>query len=278
MVIISNSDFQQLLKTIEQLGRDSAWEKAGVVATFLAVAVALFFPLREFLTTFAKFAIKSGIPEFREGKQDQEQHPHVELSIKNRSREAIKVKELTIMLKLYSYHEFDVFIHLKPKSEIIIQPLSKEDITFLFIPPHEAYNQCAYAQQTLQTNKQVFSQYFKNITGFEKLKEVSVMIHTNLGPHREKLPKWSYLELFDQVGLFILSQDKEHTKIVNKYTKIKSAEDISTNVKKFISEMKMLYNKRFADYREKCKKDLEEEKQNKRNQKRRRRNLKHDLF
>ena len=277
-MILSNSDFQQLLKTIEQLGHDSAWDKAGVVATFLAVAVALFFPLREFLTTFAKFAIKSSIPEFRERKQDQEKCPHVELSIKNRSKEAIKIKELTIMFKLYSYHEFGVSIHLKPKSEIIIQPLSKEDITFLFVPSHEAYNQCAYAQQTLQTNKQVFSQYLKNVTGFEKLKEISVMIHTNLGPHREKLPKWSYMELFDQVGSFILSQDKEHMKIVNKYIKIKSAEDVSKNFKKFMSEMNMLYKKRFADYKEKCKKALEEEKLNRKNRKRRRRNLKHDLF
>lgn len=44
MVILSDTEFTVLL---EQLNRVSGWDKANVCATFAAVIVALFFPLRE---------------------------------------------------------------------------------------------------------------------------------------------------------------------------------------------------------------------------------------
>ena len=267
MVILSNTEFTVLL---EQLNRVSGWDIANVCATFAAVIVALFFPLREYIRTFARFSLKAKIPEIREANLDLEKRPHVSLSIRNLSRETLTIKDVALIFTLHDYRNFNLCFHLQQNCELKLLPLSEEEIDFLFIDPKDAYRGSNHIKRILQTNKQVFEHYLAEITGFEKVKTVSLRIRTNLGIYRKKLPKWSYMELFDQVGTLIVMQDKKHQHILDKYTKNKNTKQLQNSFKDYLEEMNKFYADKKSAYQEKCKKGREKDKAQRKFHKRRR--------
>lgn len=267
MVILSDTEFTVLL---EQLNRVSGWDIANVCATFAAVIVALFFPLREYIRTFARFSLKAKIPEIREANLDPEKRPHVSLSIRNLSRETLTIKDVALIFTLHDYRNFNLCFHLQQNCELKLLPLSEEEIDFLFIDPKEAYRGSNHIKRILQTNKQVFEHYLAEITGFEKVKTVSLRIRTNLGIYRKKLPKWSYMELFDQVGTLIVMQDKKHQHILDKYTKNKNTKQLQNSFKDYLEEMNKFYADKKSEYQEKCKKGREKDKAQRKFHKRRR--------
>lgn len=256
MLILSGTEFTKLL---EQLNRVSGWDIANVCATFAAVIVALFFPLREYIRTFARFSLKAKIPEIREANLDSEKRPHVSLSIRNLSRETLTIKDIALIFTLHDYRNFNLCFHLQQNCESKLLPLSEEELDFLFIDPKDAYKGFNHTKHILQTNKQILEHYLSDITGFEEVKKISLMVRTNLGTYRKKLPKCSYIELFDQVGTLIVMQDKKHQRILDKYTKNKNAKQFQNSFKNYLKDIDKFYADKKSVYQEKCQKGREKE-------------------
>lgn len=275
MVILSDTEFTTLL---EQLNSVSGWDIANVCATFAAVLVALFFPLREYIRMFARFSLKVKIPEIREANLDLEKRPHVSLSIRNLSRETLTIKDVALIFTLHDYRNFNLCFYLHQNCELKLLPLSEEEIDFLFIDSKDTYRGSKHTKNILQTNKQVFEHYLSDITGFEKVKTISLWIRTNLGIYRKKLPKWSYIELFDQVGTLIFMQDKKHQRILDKYTKNKNTKQLQNTFKDYMAEMTKFYEDKKSAYQEKCQKGRTKEKAQRKFNKRRRFFIRRDKY
>lgn len=265
-MVISQCEFSELLTKLDNISQVSGWEIANVIATFCAVMVALFFPLREYIRTFPKFALKIGVPEIREANLDGINKPHVGVSIKNLSKEVLYIKEAYLYFDLKDYHDFRIHLHLGINNEIKILPYSEEFIEFLIFHK-DAYNGYKPIKEFLSTEKQVAKQYLEGITGYEKIKNISLCIHTNLGRSRRKISKWGWEELAEQLFGIAVTLDKERQDILKKHTGKKLTGDIKENFREFLNKMKELDDKRYQEYKEKCKKGKQEEKERKKRRK-----------
>lgn len=261
-MVISQNEYIELLNRLDNIAQISGWEIANVIATFCAVLVALFFPLREYVRTFPKFALKTNVPEIREKNLDGIDKPHVGISIKNLSKEVLYLKEAYLYFDFKNYHKFRVHLHLGLDKEVKILPYSEEFIEFL-IWHKDAYNGYKPVKEFLSTNKQVAKQYLEDITGYEKIKDISIGIHTNLGRSYKKIPKWGWKELIEQLLDIAYSLDKERQDILDKYVRAKQVTDIKENFRKYLKEMKILDNKRYQEYKDKCIREKQEKKERK---------------
>ena len=262
---MTSEEYTILLEKLDAIAKTSGWEKANVIATFLAIAVALFFPLREYIRTFSKYALKIRIPELREKGTDKIDKPHVSLTIKNLSKDILYVKEAFLYFDFKDYHNFRISIHLGTKSECKILPFSEEDVDFLIFPK-DVYNTSNVTKHFLSTDIQLAKQYLSGLTGFEKVKGISLNIRTNLGRYYRKISRWAWEEVSEQLFDFAFKLDDERESIINKYTTGK-IDNIRTNFKEYMTEMTKLNEKRYQAYKEKCAKGKQKEKEDKKRRK-----------
>lgn len=266
-MIISQCEFAELLAKLDNASKISSWEKANVIATFCAVIVALFFPLREYIRTlFPKFALKVNVPEIREAKLDGIKKPHISVSIKNLSKEVLYLKDAYLYFKLKDYRVFLIHLHLGLENEVKILPYSEEFVEYL-IWHKNAYSGRNPINEFLSTNKQVAKQYLEGVTGFEKVKDISMCIRTNLGRSCRRIPKWGWDELIDQLFYIVDSLDKEQQIIQKKYLGKNQKGNINENFVKYLKEINELNGKRYTEYEDKCKRCKQEEKERKKRRK-----------
>lgn len=263
---IDQTAYIELLARLDNIAQTSGWEIANVIATFCAVIVALFFPLREYVKTFPKFVLKIDVPEIREANLDGIGKPHVGISIKNLSKEVLYLKDAFLYFDLKDYHNFKVHLHLGLNNEIKILPYSEEFVEYL-IWHKDVYNGRKPVKEFLSTNKQVAKQYLKGVTGYEKVKNISIAIHTNLGRSNKKIPKWGWEELVNQLLDIALSLDKERQTILKKHIGKKPNKNIHETFIEYLKDMERLDKKRYQEYKDKCAKGIQEEKERKRRRK-----------
>lgn len=261
-MVISQNEYIELLTRLDNLAQTNGWEIANVIATFGAVVVALLFPLREYIRTFPKFALRTNVPEIREKNLDGIDKPHVGISIKNFSKEVLYIKDVYLYFDLKDYHKFRVHLHLGLDKDIKILPYSEEFVEFL-IWHKDVYNGRKPIKEFLSTNKQVAKQYLEGITGYEKVKGISISVRTNLGRSYKKIPKWGWEELIEQLLDIAYSLDKERQGILDKYVRAKQVKDVKENFRKYLKEMRDLDNKRYQEYKDKCTREKQEEKERK---------------
>jgi hypothetical protein len=262
-MIISQCEFSELLTKLDNISQTSGWEIANVIATFCAVIVALFFPLREYIRTlFPKFVLKTNIPEIRETNLDGINKPHIGMLIKNLSKEVLYLKDAYLYFDLKDYHDFRVHLHLGLNSEVKILPYSEEFVEY-FIWHKDVDNGRKPVKEFLSTDKQVAKQYLEGITGYEKVKKIFLCVHTNLGRSCRKIPKWGWEELTEQLLDIAYSLDKEQQAIIKKYTSKKADQNIKENFSEYLSKMNELDKKRHQEYKDKCIKGKKEEKERK---------------
>lgn len=252
----------KIAQTIDKTAQTSGWEIANVIATFCAVAIALFFPLREYLRLFPNFSIKIDLPEFVSGFPEENIMPHVNLRIKNLSKEVLYVKDAYLFFHLKAYRNIWIPIHLGIKNDIKLLPYSEECVDF-FIWNKEANSTYKPIQEFLSTNEQIAEQYLEGITGYEKVKKVSFSLYTNLGKSQIKLPKWSWSELADQIFCIALTLDEEYNSFMEESIKNIEKNNIKEKLKSLISNMKKLDQKRRREYKKKCKEEKLKEKESK---------------
>lgn len=266
-MVISQCEFSELLIKLDNISQVSGWEIANVIATFCAVVVALFFPLREYIRTlFPNFALKTNVPEIREANLDGINKPHVGMLIKNLSKEVLYLKDAYLYFDLKDYHSFRVHLHLGLNGEVKILPYSEEFVEYL-IWHKDVYNGRKPVKEFLSTDKQVAKQYMEGITGYEKVKNIFLCVHTNLGRSCRKIPKWGWEELMEQLLDIVYSLDKERQDIRKKYFGKKQKEDLDGNFRKYLKEMDILDKKRYQEYKDKCTKGKREEKERKKHRK-----------
>lgn len=261
-MVISQCEFSELLTKLDNISQVSGWEIANVIATFCAVVVALFFPLREYIRTFPKFALKIGVPEIRKANLDGINKPHVSVSIKNLSKEILYIKEAYLYFDLKDYHNFRTHLHLGIDNEIKILPYSEEFVEFLIFHKN-ANNGYKPIKEFLSTDKQVAKHYLEGITGYEKIRNISLCIHTNLGRSCKKVYKWGWEELAEQLFDIVFTLDKERQDILKKLKGKKLKGDIKENFREFVNKMEKWNDKRYQEYKEKCIKGKQEEKERK---------------
>lgn len=254
----SQSEYYELLNRLDSMSQTSTWEIAGVVATFLAVLVALFFPLRDYIRRFPKLSIKARIPEIREPNLDEIRNPHVVFFIKNLSSETLYIKSAYLTFGLKSYHKFRIRLHLGLPQPIKILPYSEEPVTFL-IYHKDAENGRNPIKKFLSTYKQIAEQYLQDFMGFEDIVDSSYLIQTNLGYHHKKIPKYAQGELLDELCYMIWTLDKDRQKIIHKYLKGRKI-STSENFNNYLDEMKRLEEIRRKEYEDMCIKKTYEEK------------------
>lgn len=265
-MLISNCEYYALLNKLEVLATTSSWEKANVIATFLAVIVALFFPLREYIRTLPKYAIQVNVPEIREGKLDGIDKPHIGILIKNLSKETIYLKDAHLYFDLRDYHKIWISLHLGLDSEFKIPPYSEDFVEFL-IWHKDANNGYKPIKEFLQTERQVAKQYLEGITGFEKVKNISLNICTNLGRSYKRVPKWGWGELSEQLFEIAATLDKERQVIIKQYANKNNESNFKENFRKYLKEMDSLEERRYQEYKDKCIKGEQEEKERKKRRK-----------
>lgn len=262
-MIISQCEFAELLVKLDNISQISSWEKANVIATFCAVIVALYFPLREYIRTlFPKFALKVNVPEIRDANLDGINKPHIGVSIKNLSKEVLYLKDAYLYFKLKDYRVFLIHLHLGLDNEVKILPYSEEFVEYL-IWHKDAYSGRNPIKEFLSTNKQVAEQYLEGVTGFEKVKDIFMCICTNLGKSYRKIPKWGWYELIDQLFCIVDSLDKEKQAIRKKYFGKNQKGNINENFVNYLKEISILDEKRHKEYEDKCKRCKQEEKERK---------------
>lgn len=265
-MVISQCEFSELLTKLDNISQVSGWEIANVIATFLAVIVALYFPLREYIHTLPKFALQANILGIRGSKLDGINKPHIEMSIKNLSKEVLYLKDAYLHFDVKDYHNFCVHLHLGLSDEVKILPYSEEFVEYL-IWHKDVYNGRKPVTEFLSTDKQVARQYLEGITGYEKVKNIFLCVRTNLGRSCRKIPKWEWEELTEQLLDIAYSLDKEQEAIIKKYTSKKAEKNIKENFNEYLSKMKELDEKRHREYKDKCIKGKQEEKENKKRRK-----------
>ena len=101
----------------------------------------------------------------------------------------------------------------------------------------------------------------------EKIKNISLCIHTNLGRSCRKISEWGWEELAEQLFGIVFTLDKERQDILKKHTGKKLTGDIKENFREFLNKMKELDDKRYQEYKEKCIKGKQEEKERKKRRK-----------
>lgn len=265
-MVISQCEFAELLIRLDNISQVSGWEIANVITTFCAVIVALFFPLSEYIRTFPKFSLKIDVPEIREANLDGIDKPHIGVSIKNLSKEVLYIKEAYLYFDLEDYHDFRIHLHLGINNEIKILPYSEELIEF-FIFHKAAYNGYKPIKEFLSTDKKVAKQYLEGITGYEKVKNISLCIHTNLGRSCKKVSKWGWKELTEQLFGIAFTLDNERQDILKKHTDKKTKGNNKENFREFLNKIKALDDKRYQEYKDKCIKGKQEEKERKKRRK-----------
>lgn len=255
-------DYNMLLEKLDAIARTSNWEIAGVICTFLAVLVALFFPLREYLRILPKFAIKLGWVELRSENSDGIAYPHMSISIRNLSKEIIYIKDSYFYITLKSCEKFLVCMPLGLDKEIKILPYSEEDFDFFFLH-RDASNGFKPIRRFLKTEKEIWEQYLRNVWGFEKVKDISFGIHTNLGRHIIKLPKWQWEEVKSNIYGIIRDRDKEYMDLMKKKRSKNNSEDAFSDFKEIFSNLKELEDKKYQQYNEDCRQKMLEKKERK---------------
>ncbi len=214
-MVITQEEYVNLLEKLDQISRANGWDIAGVVATFLAVGVALFFPLRDYIRTFPRFSLKAKFPEIREANLDGINKPHVGMYIKNMSKEVLYVKGANLYFDLQDYRKFRVCLPLGLEEPLKILPYSEDFVNFFIW--HKDYDSGRNPiKEFLSTDKQILEHYLGGITGFEKVIKISLGVQTNLGRSSQKIPKRSCLELSDEIFYIPFYLDPERKKLLKK--------------------------------------------------------------